>query len=80
MSAYIGITMTILLNDTFNKKTISKHRTVMAAVMAAARHSRMVKRLNGPGSYIPTQIVSTDGTNIQDEVTDAVLFLHTFRK
>ena len=80
MSAYIRITMRILLKDTFNKNVISQHRTVMAAARAAARHSRMVERRNGPGSYIPTQIVSEDGTNIQDEVTDAVLSLYTFRK
>jgi hypothetical protein len=55
------------LIDTFNKRTISKHRTVEAAVKADIKFSRAVKRANGANSYIPAMIVDSSGKNIADD-------------
>lgn len=44
------------LTDTFNNRTISRHRSLDAAAKAQAKHSRAVKRRNGASSYIPTAI------------------------
>jgi hypothetical protein len=45
-----------VLFDTFNKKIISRHRSMKAAVEANVRFQRAVKRANGKSSYIPTEI------------------------
>lgn len=42
--------------DTFNRRVISKHKSIKAAVIAAAKFSRAVKRTNGNNHYIPTRI------------------------
>lgn len=42
--------------DTFNRRVISSHRSLSAAVTASAKFSRAVKRANGQNSYIPTRI------------------------
>ena len=42
--------------DTFNRKVISRHLSVDAAVQANARFQRSVKRSNGAGSYIPVSL------------------------
>ena len=62
--------------DTFNRRVISNHRSLSAAVIAAAKFSRAVKRNNGQNSYIPTRIEhhDTDGDWLPvpfDEVHDA---------
>ena len=62
--------------DTFNRCIISNHRSLKAAVTAAAKFSRAVKRNNGQNSYIPTRIEhhDTDGDWLPvpfDEVHDA---------
>jgi hypothetical protein len=44
------------LYDTFNRCTVSNHRSLRAAVLAERKFSRAVKRTNGPNSYIPTRI------------------------
>jgi len=44
--------------DTFNQRTISRHRSLEAAVKAEHRFQRAVKRANGESSYIPTEIWS----------------------
>ena len=54
------------LTDTFNGRTISRHRTLEAAVRADARHARAVRRANGASSYIPTRI-TRDGESIDPE-------------
>jgi hypothetical protein len=46
--------------DTFNRCIISNHRSLNAAVIAAAKFSRAVKRNNGENSYIPTRIEQHD--------------------
>lgn len=48
------------LNDTFNGRTISSHRTLRAALMAADRHANGVRTSNGSMSYIPTVITDTE--------------------
>lgn len=54
------------LIDTFNDRTISKHRTLDAAVKAQAKHSRMVREANGGNSYIPKKIVEViDGKDCE---------------
>lgn len=45
------------LIDTFNNRTISRHRTLVAAVRAKDRHSRDVVRYNGKSAFIPKKIV-----------------------
>lgn len=52
------------LIDTFNNCTISRHRTVEAAVKADIRFQRAVKRANGTNSYIPTIVVDADGERV----------------
>ena len=61
--------------DTFNRCTISNHRSLRAAVLAERKFSRSVKRSNGANSYIPTRIeyLTDDQQWIgvpSDEVTD----------
>ena len=48
------------LTDTFNKRKISSHRTVEAAVKAERKHLRAVKRANGRDSYL-TYSITQDG-------------------
>ena len=61
--------------DTFNSCTISNHRTIPAAVAAQRRHARAVRRKNGGNSYIPTQIICSEGENIADEIMAAKMEL-----
>ena len=49
--------MKFTLNDKFNFRTISVHRSIETAVRASYRFSRAVKRANGKDSFIPTQIL-----------------------
>ncbi len=62
------MTTTYTLQDTFNGRAISRHRTLRAAVRAEVSHARAIKRLNGQGAYIPTVILTSDGRDIYDEV------------
>ena len=57
-----------ILRDTFNDRIISTHRTIEAAVKAEIRHAKAVKRANGKSSYIPTQIIADDGSDISELV------------
>lgn len=59
---------TYTLQDTFNCRAISRHRTLRAAVRAEISHARAIERRNGTGSYIPTVILTSDGRDIYDEV------------
>lgn len=47
---------TYLLIDTFNRRLISRHRSLATAVAADRKYARAVKRANGRDSYIPTMI------------------------
>jgi hypothetical protein len=62
--------------DTFNRRTVSNHRTLRTAVIAQDKFSDQVRKYNGPNSYIPTIIEYTDENGEwlklpTDEVQDA---------
>lgn len=57
---------TYTLQDTFNRRAISNHRSMAAAVKADLKHRRGVARSNGRGSYIPTTIL-LDGQKLNEE-------------
>lgn len=57
------------LHDTFNDRTISRHRTIEAATQAERKFSRAVKRANGQNSYIPTTILR-DGIRLTEAEQD----------
>lgn len=46
--------------DTFNRRSVSNHRSLKAAVIAQDKFSNQVRKYNGPNSYIPTIIEYTD--------------------
>lgn len=58
----------ITLTDTFNNRTISRHRTVAAAVTARTKHLRAVRKANGKNSYLTYSITSDDGRDLSAEV------------
>lgn len=61
----------ITLHDTFNDHTISRHRTLLAAVRAQRKHIAAVARKNGPGSYL-TYAFHENGIPVdQDELAAA---------
>lgn len=62
------MTTTYTLQDTFNGRAISRHRTLRAAVRAEISHARTIERLNGRGAYVPTTILTSDGRDLYDEV------------
>ena len=64
------------LTDTFNKRKISSHRTVEAAVKAERKHLRAVKRANGRDSYLTYSITSDDGRDLGDEIDRARMSLN----
>jgi len=64
-----------ILKDAFNCCTISRHRTIPAALAAQRRHARAVRRRSGGKSYIPTQIICSRGENIADEIMAAKMEL-----
>lgn len=45
------------LRDTFNDRTISRHRTILAAMKASRRHDARLARSNGATSYVPKKIM-----------------------
>lgn len=54
----------ILLNDTFNGRKISRHRTLKAAVKAKLAHLKAVKKANGANSYLTYSITNADGSAV----------------
>lgn len=56
---------TYSLHDTFNDRTVSRHRSIEAAVRASYRFSRAVKRANGRNSYLPT-VILCDGSRLDE--------------
>ena len=48
--------ITYRIYDSFNRRVLSNHRSIKAAVIAADKFLRAVKRANGSNSYIPTVI------------------------
>ncbi len=65
---------TYTLRDTFNNRTISRHRTLEAAAKADKAHNRAVKRANGATSYIPTEILK-DGERLDEAEYDELCCL-----
>jgi hypothetical protein len=65
------VDMKYTLTDTFNNWTISRHRTIAAAIAAETRHLKAVKRANGASSYLTYEITSSTGEDIRSEVESA---------
>ena len=60
------------LQDTHNDRTISRHRTLVAALKASRRHDARVARANVATGYIPKRIL-LDGKPVDpDAYCDAV--------
>lgn len=60
------------LTDTFNNHTISRHRTLLAAVRAKGKHLRAVRRRNGSNSYLTYEITGPDGKKVDyDDLIEA---------
>lgn len=64
------------LTDTFNKRKISSHRTVEAAVNAERKHLKAVRKANGASSYLTYSITSDDGRDLGDEIDRARMSLN----
>lgn len=60
----------IALFDSFNRRTISRHRTLEAAVFAHRKHAKAVRRHNGANAYIPVDYIDTT-TGKRVDPTDA---------
>lgn len=74
------VKMKILLIDTFNKVTISKHFTLRAALVAQRKHLALVKRVNGQNSYLTYGVKYSDGTPVDgDEITATIMQLDQTR-
>lgn len=66
----------ITLYDTFNRRRISRHRTLEAAVRADRKLQRAVRRANGATSYLPTEYRNSDGTAVDMSTDDVQRMLH----
>ncbi len=53
------------VHNTFANATISRHRTLDAAILAQQRVVRLTRERSGPGSYLPTTILR-DGLPLTD--------------
>lgn len=61
----------ITLIDTFNGRSLSRHRTLENAVLAQRKHSALVKKNNGPGAYL-TYSFEADGEPVACDEIEAV--------
>ncbi len=52
------------LYDTLNDCTVSRHRTIAAAVKNQIKFNKAVKKRNGQNSYVPTAIIDRDGNDV----------------
>lgn len=57
--------MTYVLFDTFSKSTISRHRTIEAAVKAKAKFFRKFFRNNSRSSYVPVSLMVESAGEIE---------------
>jgi hypothetical protein len=55
-----------ILFDTFNKKIISRHRSIKTAILANERFQRAVKRANGASSYIPVDLMILENGELKE--------------
>lgn len=60
-----------MIIDTFNARSISRHRTAVAAIRAERRYQRAVQRANGGSHYIPTAIVGVTSRRGADSWYDS---------
>lgn len=56
-----------IVRDTFNQRVVSRHYSVAAAIRAERAFLRAVRRANGRNSYLPTEVVASNGSDISDE-------------
>lgn len=61
----------ITLIDTFNGRSLSRHRTLENAVLAQRKHSAQVIKNNGPGAYL-TYCFEADGEPVGWEEIESV--------
>jgi hypothetical protein len=61
----------ITLIDTFNGRSLSRHRTLENAVLAQRKHSAQVRKNNGPGAYL-TYCFEADGEPVGWDEIEAV--------
>lgn len=54
------------LRDTFNGHTISRHRTLEAAIRARRRHAACIAKRHGSGAFL-TYDITRDGRPIGEE-------------
>lgn len=64
------------LQDTFNSVTISRHKTIGAAVNAYRKHLRAVKRANGQNSYLTYDVTRKNGEPLTDLEREEYASLH----
>ena len=65
-------TATYTLRNTFGDSTISRHKTLAAAVAAMDKHLRGVKRANGASSFLTYEILDSSGRKASRcEIDDA---------
>lgn len=64
------------LQDTFNGVTISRHRTIKAAVNACRKHLRSVKRANGQNSYLTYDVTRKNGEPLTDSEREEYASAH----
>jgi hypothetical protein len=65
-----------VLFDNFNDKTISRHRSLQAAVKADVRFQKRIKKVHGANSFTPTGIFieTSDGRQSIDSTKLAYVF------
>jgi hypothetical protein len=52
------------LTDSFNRRAISRHRTLLAAVKAKQAHIHAFQRRNGSDSYLTYEITDDKGERV----------------
>lgn len=58
-----------VLFDSFNKRTMSRHRTIQTAAIAKIKFDKQFRKNNGQGSYLPVSLM-TEGNEELEEVSD----------
>jgi hypothetical protein len=54
------------LNDTFNNRIISNHRSLVAAAKAKYKHQLVIERRFGKGAYLTYEITNPDGQKVDE--------------
>lgn len=62
--------MNYKLNDTFNNRELSRHRSIAKAIDARDAHLRAVKRANGRSAWLTYSITFADGSAIDQHELD----------